>query len=175
LTTTVPLEPDDSSPPAIVPPSASTPPVTMPPIAVPPTREYRGTVTFSVAAAFGIVVLVLAGSHLPSGIGTTGNVVALGLIVGIVADLIEASGLSSGRDWARYAMTPMLWIILIAGVISFVLALAQSTIQIPIGTMLAIWALRAQPAAAMGPIPNSSGAGNALVLAALVTAALSVL
>jgi hypothetical protein len=147
-------------------PPPGIPPTAIPPTAIPLTREYRATVAFSVIAAFAFVVLVLIGSRLSSA-------AVLGALVAIAVNVIEAFGLRDGRPWARYAMTPMLWIMLVVGLINVVLALSRSTLLVPIDSIVAIWALRARPADALGPLPESSAEGTALVLITLVTGVLT--
>ena len=135
-----------------------------------PTREYRAAVAFIANAL--LVFGVLAWFGAASDVLLVGRLVhAFGPAVGATVMLLVAAGLAVRRSWAAAAMTPLLWLLVIGGTISFVLALAQRTIQIPIGPLLAVWALRAKPlgAPAMGPRPGL--AGRALVVVGVVAAA----
>jgi hypothetical protein len=130
------------------------------------TREYRAIITFAISAGFLIVALLITPS--PTG-------VVLGASLGIAVSLVEARGLSQRRDWARYAMAPLLWIYVGAGMVVFVVVLARGGVNIPIGAILAAWALSAKPTEALGPIPTSSVQGTYLILAAIVAALIQVL
>jgi len=94
-----------------------------------------------------------------------------GPIVLMLVMFAAAFGLAQRAVWAIAAMTPLLYLLAVSGVISFVLALTRSTFEIPLGLILAIWALRAPQARATGSV----GAGAAAVVAVAVTAALWVL
>jgi hypothetical protein len=134
----------------------------------PPTREYRAMVTFVVAAAFIVVVLAVFSGYL-SGLPPVASLF-LGAVFALAVDAIEAYGLYLRRPWARFAMTPMLWIVLVFGLLSSVVALGRSTIEVPIGSILAIWALNARPAKALGRVPASSTEGTLLLIVAFVAA-----
>jgi len=131
-----------------------------------PTREYRATWTFTLAAAFllfaYIVILMQVG-------GSAGGVFLSG-VLGIAINVVAAYGLSDSRAWARYAMTPILWIYVGAGLLVFLVALSRNSINIPIGAILAAWSLAAKPSAALGPVPASSMEGTLLVVATIVAA-----
>jgi hypothetical protein len=126
-----------------------------------PTREYRAIVTFAVAAAYVLVALVIAK-------GT--QAAALAALIGLVASLVEARGLSQGSEWARYAMTPMLWIYVVAGLLVFLVVLLHNAINIPLGVILAAWALSARPSESLGPVPAASTAGALLLLSSILAA-----
>jgi hypothetical protein len=130
------------------------------------TREYRAIMTFAVSAGFLIVALLITPSQ-------TG--IVLGALLGIAVSLVEARGLSQRRDWARFAMAPLLWIYVGAGMLVFVVVLARGGVNIPIGGILAAWALSAKPSEALGPMPTSSAQGTYLILAAIVAALIQVL
>jgi hypothetical protein len=134
----------------------------------PPTREYRAMVTFGVAATFILVILVVFSGYM----GRLPPVASLflGALFALAVDAIEAYGLYQRRPWARFAMTPMLWIVLVFGLLSSLVALGRSTIEIPIGSILAIWALNARPAKALGRVPASSTEGTLLLIVAFVAA-----
>ena len=139
----------------------------------PPTREYRATLTFAIAAAFLVLALFLGGSSLTY-VGS-GSAILLAAVLGITVNAVAAWGLSNGRDWARYAMAPMLWIYVISGAVLFVVALLGRGLHIPVGGILAAWALYAKPSEAFGPVPASSPQGTLLFAGAFVTAVLSYL
>jgi hypothetical protein len=133
-----------------------------------PTREYRASVTFTILAFVLIIAIVVLGSQA----GSFAFGALLGPILGLVAYGMAAYGLSQRRDWARFAMVPLLWIVLVSGLVSSLIALGQSRIDIPIGSLLAIWALSARPSVALGPVPTSSNEGTLLVVAAVIGALL---
>jgi len=132
----------------------------------PPTREYRAQWTFILATVFLLFAYALVLSRAGSGAG--GVLLAGGL--GIAVNAIAALGLASGRDWARYAMTPILWIYIGAGLLVFVVVLGQGGVNIPLGAILAAWALLARPSEALGPVPTSSLEGTLLILGAVAAA-----
>jgi uncharacterized membrane protein YeaQ/YmgE (transglycosylase-associated protein family) len=128
---------------------------------VSPTREYRAMVTFAISAGLLAFALLITPTQ-------TGTVLAA--LLGVAVSLVEARGLSQRRDWARYAMTPLLWIYVGAGILLFVVALARSGVNIPIGGILAAWALYAKPSEELGPMPTSSTEGTYLIIGAIVAA-----
>ena len=130
------------------------------------TREYRAVMTFAISAGFLIVALLIT----PSQAG-----MVLGAVLGIAVSLVEARGLSQRRDWARYAMTPLLWIWVGAGMLVFIAVLVRGGVNISIGAILAAWALSAKPSEALGPMPTSSAQGTYLIVAAIVAALIQVL
>ena len=152
---------------------AAAPPVPPPAPAIrlpgPPTRESRATLTFTIVAAFLLLALIVVSTQ-AGYIGGTGGAFISALLA-IATAIIEAWGLSQNRSWARSAMTPMLWIYVAAGALVFVLTLARGGINIPIGALLAAWALTARPSEALGPVPGSSTEGT-LLIAGLAVATL---
>lgn len=132
-----------------------------------PTREYRAQWTFILATAFLVFAYVVVLSQ--SG-GSLGGGLVLAGALGIGVNATAAWGLSNRRDWARYAMTPLLWIYVVAGVLVFVIVAARGGINIPVGTILAAWALLAKPSEALGPLPASSTEGTLLILGGVVAA-----
>jgi hypothetical protein len=141
------------------PPSTSTPGA--------PTREYRAQWTFIIATAFLLFAYVLILSRAG---GSVGGGLLLAGALGIAVNAAAAWGLANRRDWARYAMTPILWIYVGAGVLVFVIVLARGGVNIPVGAILAGWALFARPSEALGPMPTSSTEGTLLILGALAAA-----
>lgn len=128
-----------------------------------PTREYRGTVTFTLIALLSPVVLllsVIADYTAPPIVrlaATIGSGATTAVLFGV------GLGLSAGRPWARVAMTPLLLVLLIAGVITFVAALLRSAIEVPFGALFAIWALRAPVAFPVAAAARHRAAGLAAV------------
>jgi len=164
------MPPDSSDPPAEGVPDAADAPAPPPPSAWspgPPTREYRAQWTFIIATAFlafaYVVIMTRAG-------GGGGGGLFLAGALGIGVNGAAAWGLANRRDWARFAMTPLLWIYVVAGALVFVIALVSGGINIPIGAILAAWALLARPSEALGPVPASSTEGTVLILGAVVAA-----
>jgi hypothetical protein len=133
----------------------------------PPTREYRAQWTFILATVFlsFAYVLILARAG-----GSVGGGLLLAGALGIAVNGAGAWGLANRRDWARSAMTPILWIYVGAGLLVFVLVLARGGLNIPIGAVLAAWALLARPSEALGPVPGSSTGGTVLILGAVAAA-----
>jgi hypothetical protein len=125
-----------------------------------------------VVAAFGLVLTVLAGG-VPS--GDAAFVALTGLIASSAVHLVAALGLQSRAYSARYAMTPLLWILLVTGAFAFVGGVLRSTLFLPIGAILAWWALRAQPDPALGRLTIGSGAGTLLIAAAAASTILSII
>jgi hypothetical protein len=132
-----------------------------------PTREYRAAVTLVIAATFVLVVLLLVIGVNPEGQPVRWAVSLVGPIVLMVTLFATAFGLAQRAEWAAAAMTPLLYLLVVSGAISFVLALTRSTFEIPIGLILAIWALRAPTSRSARP-----NAVTAAVLAVAVVAAL---
>ena len=138
----------------------------------PPTREYRAQVTFVLAAMFVTVAVLLLGSM--ERLAPAASVLPAGLL-GIAINVVAAWGLPAGREWARYAMTPLLWIYVGAGALTSLIALLQNGVNIPIVGIVAAWALAAKPSAALGPVPASSTEGTLLILGAIVAAVIGFL
>jgi hypothetical protein len=149
---------------------ASAPPV--PPRPVTRTREYRAQVTFALAAVFITVVVLRLGSV--ERFAPAPSVLPAALL-GIAVNVVAAWGLPAGRPWARYAMTPLLWIDVGAGVLTFLVALSGNALDIPIVGVVAAWALTARPSEALGPVPASSTEGTLLILGAIVAAVIGFL
>jgi lysylphosphatidylglycerol synthetase-like protein (DUF2156 family) len=145
-------------------------PEALPPYRGRPTREYRAGWTFAIAAAFGAMLLLLY-SGILAGLPTTAVV---GAVLQVVVAAIEALGLRGRAAWARYAMTPLLALFLAVGLLQFFLALSSGGLSIPIGALLAGWALLAKPSEELGPVP-ASAPGLLLVLAGIGSSLLSVI
>lgn len=132
-----------------------------------PTREYRAATAFVIAATFMLVVLVLVLGVNPQGQPVRWAVALVGPIVLMIALFATAFGLAQRATWAVAAMTPLLYLLVVSGAISFVLALTRSTYEIPIGLILAIWALRAPPSRSVPRGRVASGVVAVAVAAAL--------
>lgn len=132
----------------------------------PATREYRAVIAFLGLATFGAVIwlLVALGSR---PVHPIVYLVTLAVpLLTILVLVVEAWGLSGRRAWAVAACTPMLVILLVAGIVSFVVALVQARLDIPLGTLLAWWALRAPPEPR--PQPTRGGLAGVLLLGGLL-------
>ena len=125
----------------------------------PPSREYRAMVTFTVAGAFLVVALFLF-----AGVLSFAPVALASVALGTVALLMTAYGLSGRQPWAIAVMSPILWLLVILGAIEFVGAFTHNAINIPIGGILALWALRAPTHGTAGPL----GATGTFVIVAIV-------
>ena len=136
-----------------------------------PTREYRTMVGMWITAVFGIVILVLGATFAGPALAYA-PLAVFAILASIAVNVVEAVGLNGRAPWARYAMTAMCWIALIVGLVGFVIALTRSTLNVPVGSILAGWALAAQPDASLGPVPSASTEGLLLVLASLALAIL---
>jgi hypothetical protein len=98
-----------------------------------------------------------------------GIVVLAGVLLGMVAMAAAAFGLATGRRWAVAATTPMLLLLVFAGTFELVWALTHGSITVPIGGVLALWALRAPLQArseADGPPGRRLGVPGALAVGA---------
>ncbi len=135
----------------------------------PPTREYRAALTFLTTAAFAAVAalaaligwLVPPAAQFLAVLGSTATAVAL---------LVGSIGLATGRPWATAAMTPILWILIVAHAISFLRALDRGALEIPITGLLALWSLAAAPRRTSAA-PRHTATSAVLVGAIAVTAA----
>jgi hypothetical protein len=130
-----------------------------------PTREDRAAKGFLTLALFSVLVLIVAGSDAT---GFTPLERATGLapaIVSIVALVVALYGVAARRSWALAIVDPILWILVVEGIAISIRALAHSSLQIPIGTVLALWVLRAprEPVALQSGQPRASIASFALV------------
>ena len=128
-----------------------------------PSRESRATTTFVVSAVFALVILFIASAALGEFPLLLWTVL---LMIGSL--LATAVGLNGGAGWARAITTTMLQILLVTGVISSLLAIIQSRIEIPIGAILAIWALNSPFATPLGEEDVAGGNGTAALAAMLI-------
>jgi hypothetical protein len=133
-----------------------------------PTREYRAKWAFAIAAIFVFVALFLAGGGFGFGASPLG--LLLGPILGAVIHAVAAAGLESRASGARYAMSPLLWILVVTGLISVAVALLRSTLLFPVGAILAWWSLRVPPDPNLGPVPLGSGVGTLLIAGSIISA-----
>lgn len=129
-------------------------------------------VAFSIGGLFILAVLLLVGGQLSTSPPIGGVVAFAGAVLGLTAMLAAALGLAYGRPWAAAVATPMLVLLVIGGAIEFVVAFTRNSINIPIGALLALWALRAPlrtpPDAETGTRPWRF-AGAAVVVAMLLS------
>jgi hypothetical protein len=137
-----------------------------------PSREYRATAALLVTGVFTLVVVLIYRNTISS-VPAIGLVTLAGPVIGAVVELVIALGLGWRLAWAAAAMSPALWVVALGGVLTFLVSLTAGTLEIPIGAILVIWALRAPPQAMPDPDtapPRSAGR----VLAPILVAALVV-
>jgi hypothetical protein len=137
-----------------------------------PSREYRATAALLVTGIFTLLVILLYARTISS-VPAIGVITLAGYVIGALVELVIAFGLAWRLQWASAAMTPALWILGLSGVLTFVVSLAGGGVDIPIGAILAIWALRAPPRGTPDPAAGQSlgGALTAILVAALVVVA----
>jgi hypothetical protein len=133
---------------------------------VPARREDRAALAFVVLAMFvaviGLVVAIGASQVHPLRFALAMAAPLLSLFVLLAA----AFGLSRRRDWAVAVCTPMLAILVVAGVISFFVALLQARLEIPLGALVAWWAFRAAPEPR--PVQPRAGLAGSLLVGGLL-------
>lgn len=132
----------------------------------PTTREYRAVIAFLGLATFGAVIWLLVAVGARPVLPVVYLVTLAIPLLTILVLVIEAWGLAGRRAWAVAACTPMLVILLVAGIVSFVVALLQARLDIPLGALLAWWALRAAPEPR--PEPARGGLTSTLLLGGLL-------
>jgi hypothetical protein len=135
-----------------------------------PSREYRATTAFLVTGTFTLLVILLYARTISS-VPAIRAMTLAGPVIGSVVEIVIAGGLASRLRWANAAMTPVLWILFLGGVLTFLISLGRGSLDVPIGAILAIWALRAPLRAAPDPAAGQPLSG---VLAAILVAALVV-
>ena len=107
-----------------------------------PSRQSRAATALFIAGAFTVfAILVYRGTI--SSVPAIGTITVAGPVIAAVVELVVAFGLASRRRWANVAMTPVLWILALSGVLTFLASLLGGRLDIPIGAILMIWALRA--------------------------------
>lgn len=136
------------------------------------TLEERGRLTLLLIAGFiGVIGIVVSayGTGTPQ---TTTGLVRLGLVVTValvvVVYVIEARGLSALRPWAVAAIRPILLVEILLDLIDVAMGLGQGRLNVPVVTVLAIWALRGRPAVV--PVPRLDRRGAAMVVGTIVVA-----
>lgn len=128
-----------------------------------PSRQYRATTALLVTGVFTLFAILLYR-------GTISSVPAIaaaslaGPLIAAVVELVVAFGLAWRLPWANPAMTPVLWILGLSGALTFLASLAGGRLDIPIGAILAIWALRAPPSS----VPHPPGGQSARTVLAPV-------
>ena len=132
-----------------------------------PSREYRATAALLVTGVFTLVAVLLYRDTISS-VPVIRDVTLGGYVIGAVVELVIAFGLAWRLQWGHAAMTPALWILGLSGVLTFLASVAGGRLDIPIGAILAIWALRAPPRATPDPATDQRWGG--LLAAILVTA-----
>ena len=137
-----------------------------------PRRDLRAARVFVVVALYLAVVTLLVFAFATPRPPIVGPVALIGPALSVITLLIAAAGLAWGRAWAYRAMTPLLVLLVVAGLISVALALLRLSLEIPLGAVLALWALRAPIPAGASPV--SGQARGPVLVAALAVAALAV-
>jgi hypothetical protein len=135
-----------------------------------PSREFRARTVLFIMGAISVLAIALYQGMISS-VPAIGAVSLAGPVVAAAVELVVAFGLALRLLWASAAMTPVLWILGVSGALTFVLSLATGRLDIPIGAILAIWALRAPPSSTPDAAP---GQPTRTVLAPIVVAALLV-
>ena len=129
--------------------------------------ESRAQRVFIVLAAFIAIVglVVLAGNG-----STTTLLVRIGMALAVSSAVaiygIEARGLAVLRPWAVAAAAPLLIVVILFDVFNVLAGFGQSRLNLPIATVLAVWAFRGRRAVA--PTPRLGPGAIALVTAGLV-------
>jgi hypothetical protein len=125
--------------------------------------EARASLVFKVVAAFGLIVggavLLTAGGDPVD----ASAVLALGAATGCAGlEIIEARGLDQRRPWALAAARPMLAVLVATGLLSSLVALGESRLELPIAAVLAFWALLG---VAIARVPPRDRRSNGMVVA----------
>ncbi len=120
-----------------------------------PSRQSRATTALFITGAFSVFA-ILAYRGLISSVPAIGLITLGGPVIAAVVELVVAFGLASGRRWANAAMTPVLSILALSGVLTFLASLLGGRLDIQIGAILMIWALRAPVSSTWDPSPGQS-------------------
>jgi hypothetical protein len=110
-----------------------------------PTREDRAGKAFLTIGVFVAAVLLIVGTNAAGFTALQRTVSLVPAAFEAVAPFVMLYGVAGRRPWALAALTPVLWILIVEGIVSSIVALGHSNLQIPIGTLLGIWVLRAPP------------------------------
>jgi hypothetical protein len=132
----------------------------------PPTREDRAAIALMLLATFVAVIWLIVATGARPALPVLFLVAMVQPQMLLVLCVIAAWGLRQRRPWAVAACTPILVILLVAGLVSFVVALLQARLEIPLEAVLAWWALRAAPEARSEP--RRAGAGAWLMVGGLL-------
>jgi hypothetical protein len=114
-----------------------------------PTFEGRAAVTLRAMALLGGfvgIVMLGGGTRVPA----PAQIVLPAVFAFITLSWAAAVWIDRGEPWAVHAAKPLLMALVTFGVIDVVLSLQRSTLQIPLGAVLAVWAFRA-PATSVAP------------------------
>jgi hypothetical protein len=130
-------------------------------------------VAFTLSALFALTILVLLRGFLTTP-PVRNLVLLIGPGLGIGASFALAFGLANSRRWASAIVTPMLQLLFLGGLLSFVLAITHGGIDIPFTAVLAIWALRAPMRAEPGTTDSLSRRPHRGAAGLLTTAAMAV-
>lgn len=110
-----------------------------------PTREDRACKAFLTIGVFVAAVLLVVGTKAAGFTALQRTVILIPAAFEAVMPFVMLYGVAGRRPWALAALTPVLVILIVEGVVSSIVALGHSSIQVPIGTLLGIWVLNAPP------------------------------
>lgn len=136
-----------------------------------PSRESRATTALLFTGLFTLLIVPLYWRTI-SPVPAVALITLAGPVIGASVELVAAVGLAWRSAWASTAMTPVLQILALSGVVTFLASLVGGGINIPIGAILAIWALRAPPRRAPEPTASRS-VGRLLAPILVATLAIS--
>lgn len=135
-----------------------------------PSREFRGAAALSIAGLLVLLFLSVTAWSLSIVPPIARHLAVVTPLVLAILHIAVAFGLAAELHWARRAVTPLLVLAVISGVVQVIAGVVRGSLEIPIAGLLALWALRA-PAAAALPARGIPLAAWAVVgLAGLLTA-----
>jgi hypothetical protein len=126
--------------------------------------EWRSSVALKILAGINVAGIILAtfpGTISSSELQTVAFHVASGALA--ILYIVVAMALDRRTHWAGSAIRPLLLLLLVWGVYTFVTELAAGALRIPLTTLAAGWALFGR--VDRGPLPRLSRRGAAVLLA----------
>jgi hypothetical protein len=108
-----------------------------------PGRGSKVLFVIAIVLAFGIVIALAA-----PGAGSIGLLIAIAFGANAAYLAWVGNALASGAPWARPVAIVALWAVAVFGIVDTLVALGQNRLNIPLGTILALFAL----AAPAGPV-----------------------
>jgi hypothetical protein len=130
----------------------------------PGSLESRAALALKILAGLNVAGIIIG--TIPSSTPTSAlQAFAVDVAYGALAllYLFVARALDRRRQWANSVIRPLLLVLVVWGVYTFVTALAEGALRIPFTTLAAGWALFAS--ADHRPLPRLSGAGGAALVA----------